>query len=201
MKDIRLKRICVYCGSHPGDSPEYIEAAVDMGRTLAKNGIGLVYGGAKVGLMGAMARTVLELKGEVIGVMPRALVEREVAFDGLNDFRVVESMHERKALMARLADGFIAMPGGLGTIEELFETLTWSQLGFHSKPCGILNINGYYDSLLQFLDQGVKSHFIHREHVKMIQVETSPNQLIKAFEEYIPPQIDKAVDALKKGRY
>ncbi len=137
-----MKRVCVFCGSSPGARPEYLQAAIELGQALAGKNIGLVYGGAKVGMMGKIAESVLEKGGEVIGVIPKDLVEREVAFTGLADLRVVGSMHERKALMADLSDGFIALPGGLGTIEEFFEVVTWAQLGIHPKPCGLLNVRG-----------------------------------------------------------
>jgi len=140
-----MKRVCVFCGSSPGAEPTYAQAARNLGSILAKSGIGLVYGGASVGLMAEIANAAMQAHGEVIGVIPRSLVEKEVAHGGLTDLRVVDSMHQRKALMAELSDGFIAMPGGLGTLEEFFEVLTWAQLGMHTKPCGLLNVGGFTD--------------------------------------------------------
>ena len=187
-----MKRICVFCGSSPGARPEYEYAAKQLGYTLARKGLGLVYGGARVGLMGKIAQAVLEKGGEVIGVIPKGLVEREVAFTGLVDLRVVDSMHERKALMADLSDGFIALPGGLGTIEEFFEVITWAQLGIHPKPCGLLNINHYYDRLIDFLDHTVNEKFVELEHRSMILIDENSEKLLQKFETYHPPKIDKA---------
>lgn len=184
-----MKSICVYCGSNPGNRPEYLEAAKALGKTLAANQITLVYGGAKIGIMGCIADTVLAEGGEVIGVMPQSLVDREVAHPGLTRLEVVSSMHERKALMAKLSDGFIAMPGGIGTLEEIFEVLTWAQLGFHRKPCGLLNIQGYYDHLSTFLDHVTEEGFVRDVHRAMLQVESAPEEMIKAFEAYQPPQV------------
>ncbi len=163
-----------------------------MGRALVERALGLVYGGAGVGLMGKIAQTVLAGGGEVIGVIPAALVEKEVAFEGLPNLRVVNSMHERKALMADLADGFVALPGGLGTIEEFLEILTWAQLGIHSKPCGVLNVCHYFDSLMAFLDRAVEENFIRSEHRSMVLVQENPDGLLDQFDAYQPPRIDKA---------
>src|SRR5512138_1376280 len=187
-----MKRICVFCGSSPGAYPEYIQAARQLGSVLASKKIGLVYGGAKVGMMGKIAEAVLEAGGEVIGVIPRGLVEKEVAFTGLADLRVVDSMHERKALMADLSDGFIALPGGLGTLEEFFEVVTWAQLGIHPKPCGLLNVGGYYNALMGFLDHMVAEKFVEAEHRSMILVDEDPGRLLRKFETYRPPTVDKA---------
>lgn len=187
-----MRRICVFCGSSPGARPEYLDAAVHLGHTLARNNIGLVYGGARVGIMGRVAESVLEQGGDVIGVIPKALVEKEVAFTGLADLRVVDSMHDRKALMADLADGFIALPGGLGTIEEFFEVVTWAQLGIHSKPCGLLNINQYFRKLMDFLDHTVTERFVEREHRSMVLMDDDPERLLRKFEAYQPPLTDKA---------
>jgi uncharacterized protein (TIGR00730 family) len=192
-----MKRICVFCGSSPGSKPEYVRAAVLLGQTLANKNIGLVYGGGSVGLMGKIAHAVLQHGGDVIGVIPKELVEKEVAFTGLSDLRVVGSMHERKALMEEISDGFIALPGGLGTIEEFFEILTWAQLGMHQKPCGLLNVCHYYDKLVEFLDQAVKHRFIEGEHRSMLLIEKNPEALLKKFEEYQPPKVDKAEWALR----
>jgi uncharacterized protein (TIGR00730 family) len=168
-----------------------------LGHVLAARNIGLVYGGGSVGVMGEIANAVLERGGEVIGVVPRGLVEREVVFTELSDLRVVASMHERKALMVGLSDGFIALPGGLGTIEEFFEVLTWAQLGIHQKPCGILNVCGYYDKLIGFLDHVVEQQFIESEHRLMLLINESPEALLKDFEAYQPPKVDKAAWALR----
>ena len=192
-----MKRICVFCGSSPGARPEYIHAAKQLGHTLAGKGIGLVYGGGKVGMMGKIAESVLEKGGEVTGVIPKGLAEKEVAFTGLADLRVVDSMHGRKALMADLSDGFIALPGGLGTIEEFFEVVTWAQLGLHLKPCGVLNVMQYFDRLLDFLDHTVNEKFVELEHRSMILVDENPENLLQKFETYQPPNIDKAKWALQ----
>jgi uncharacterized protein (TIGR00730 family) len=187
-----MKRICVFCGSSPGARPEYAQAARELGHALASKNLGLVYGGASVGAMGQIANAVLEAGGEVIGVIPRALAEKEVAYTELSDLRVVGSMHERKALMAELADGFIALPGGLGTIEEFFEVLTWAQLGMHQKPCGLLNVCQYYDNLMAFLDCAVDQQFIEVTHRSLVLIDESPEALLKKFEMYQPPKVDKA---------
>lgn len=192
-----MKRICVFCGSSPGARQEYVEAARSMGKALARRKIGLVYGGGNVGLMGEIARSAVDAGGEVIGVIPSWLVEREVAFTELKDLRVVTSMHERKALMAGLSDGFVALPGGLGTIEEFFEAATWAQLGLHKKPCGLLNVCGYYDSLTVFLDHSSEEMFVRPENRNMILMEESPERLIDLFEAYCPVEVDKAKWALQ----
>ena len=192
-----MKRVCVFCGSSPGAKPEYVEVAILLGRTLAQRKIGLVYGGGKVGLMGYTAAAASRAGGEVIGVIPKGLVKKEVAFTGLSDLRVVDTMHERKALMAELSDGFIAMPGGLGTLEEFFEALTWAQLGMHGKPCGFLNVCHYYDAILGFLDCAVSEQFIDREHRDMVLVDETPGALLDRFEAYKPPTSDKAAWALQ----
>lgn len=193
----KIRRVCVFCGSGKGSIPEYLASAKELGRLLASEKIGLVYGGAKVGTMGAIASSVVENGGEVIGVIPRSLVDKEVAYTELADLRIVSSMHERKALMADLSDGFIAMPGGLGTIEEIFEALTWAQLGIHSKPCGLLNICHFYDRLIDFLDFTVEQQFIRIENREMILIDENPKQLLDQFEAYQPPLIDKAKWALE----
>ncbi len=187
----------MFCGSSPGARPEYVRAAVELGQALAAKGLGLVYGGANVGTMGALAHAVLEKGGEIIGVIPKALAEREVAFTELKDLRVVDSMHERKALMAELSDGFIALPGGLGTLEEFIEVLTWTQLGIHHKPCGLLNICGYFEKLIQFLDHMTAEHFLVKAHQDMILVDSRPQSLLERLENFQPPEFDKAVWALQ----
>lgn len=161
---------------------------------LVANDIGLVYGGASVGVMGAVADTVLEEGGEVTGIIPEDLMSREVAHHGLTKLHVVESMHDRKALMADLADGFVALPGGMGTLEELFEILTWAQLGYHRKPCGLLNLSGYYDRLREFLDHTVAEGFVQDKHRSMLIVEQQPEQLIERFKTYQPPVVKKWID-------
>lgn len=187
-----MKRVCVFCGSSFGVNPAYAKAANDLGNAIAKRNICLVYGGARVGLMGEIASTVIRAKGEVIGVIPKDLVEKEVAHGNLSDLRIVGSMHERKSLMAELSDGFIALPGGFGTIEEIFEVITWAQLSFHDKPCGFLNINGYYDHLIKFLDHSLEKNFIVPEHRAMIIIDDDPESLLDKFLNYVPPKIDKA---------
>jgi uncharacterized protein (TIGR00730 family) len=186
-----MKRLCVFCGSSPGSRPAYLEATERLGRALVDRGLELVYGGASVGLMGCLAKTVMAGGGHVIGVIPSALVDREIALAGLDDLRVVPSMHERKAVMADLADGFLALPGGLGTLEELFEMLTWSQLGIHAKPCGLLNVAGYYDDLDAFLDKAVGEKFIRSEHRSMILAHEDPDEILDLMESYERPMIDK----------
>jgi len=163
-----LRRICVFCGSSVGSRPAYVAAARELGRTLAERGLGVVFGGGKVGLMGVLADAALAAGGEAIGVIPEAMVGREIAHNGLTELRVVHSMHERKTLMADLADAFIALPGGYGTFEEFFEAVTWTQLGIHSKPCGLLNVAGYYDTLLALLDRAVSDGFIREANRSLI---------------------------------
>jgi hypothetical protein len=177
-----MKRICVFCGASTGANPAFSEAAVELADVLADRNIGIVYGGASVGIMGILADAALERGVDVIGVMPKALIEREVSHGGLSQLIVVNTMHERKAAMADLADGFIALPGGLGTLEELFEVLTWSQLRFHSKPCGLLNSQGYYGKLLEFLDQGVAQRFIKSEHRSLLLSANDPGPLVDVME-------------------
>jgi len=186
-----MKRICVYCGSSPGKLPDYMESARTLGHELAARGLGLVYGGASVGVMGVVADAVLEKGGEAIGVIPYALATKEVAHSGLNELFVVDSMHERKAKMAELSEGFIALPGGWGTIEEIFEMLTWAQLGFHDKPCGLLNISSYYDHLVTFLEHAIDQRFVREEFRPMIMVNESASALLDRFGGYVAPQVKK----------
>lgn len=186
-----MKSICVFCGSSPGQGAEYMQAARRLGLALAERHLTLVYGGGNVGLMGQVARACLDGGGEVIGVITRQLVNMEVALTILENLYVVETMHERKARMAELADGFVALPGGLGTIEEFFEVLTWSQLGIHKKPCGLLNTAHYYDSLLQFLDTAVDKQFIGSVPRQMVLVDDTPERLLDRFETYQAPHVDK----------
>lgn len=186
-----MRRICVFCGSSFGTDPVHRRAARRLGDVLARRGLGLVYGGGNVGLMGELANSCLEHGGDVIGVIPRALADRELAHTGLPDLRVVESMHERKAVMADLADAFVALPGGLGTLEEFCEVLTWAQLGFHAKPCGLLSVAGYFDGLLAFLEQAVTAGFLRREHMQMVVVERDPEGLLDRLAVYRPPRLEK----------
>jgi uncharacterized protein (TIGR00730 family) len=189
-----MKRVAVFAGSNPGSHVEYCAAARELGQALVRRQIGLVYGGARVGLMGAMADAVLAARGDVTGVIPEALVAKEVAHTGLSDLRVVASMHERKAVMADLADGFIALPGGWGTLEELFEVLTWGQLGLHQKPCGLLNVRGFFDGLLSFIDHSIDERFVRRENRSMVLVANSPDTLLEQLEQYVPPVVEKWID-------
>jgi len=192
-----MKRLCVFCGSSPGANPKYMKAAREIGHLLAGRCIGLVFGGGRVGIMGEIAKAVLDEGGEVIGVIPKKLADRKVAFTEIPDLRIVNSMHERKALMMELSDGFIAIPGGLGTIEEFFEVLTWAQLGLHRKPCGLLNVCHYYKKLIHFLDYVADQKFIEPEHRSMILIDDDPEKLLKKFEIYKPPEVDKAKWALR----
>jgi hypothetical protein len=174
-----VQRLCVFCGSSPGARPEYGAAARDLGRLLVDRKIGLVYGGAEVGLMGTIADAVLAGGGEAIGVIPQGLVDKEVAHRALSDLRIVGSMHERKALMVELADGFVALPGGSGTLDELFEAFTWSQLGIHSKPIGLLDVEGYWSGLLSFLDHAVKERFLRADSRDALRVARDPAELLE----------------------
>ncbi len=186
-----MKNVCVYCGSSSGRRKDYAEAAAALAERLVKHNMNLVYGGASVGIMGEIADAVLDAGGQVIGVMPRALVEKEVQHDGLTELLVVDSMHERKLKMAEISDGFIAMPGGLGTLEELFEILTWAQLGFHQKPCALLNVASYYDKLSAFLDHAVDEQFIKPVHSHMLLIENNPEKILQSMLAYQPPTEDK----------
>ncbi len=177
-----MNRICVFCGSNQGAQPEYRKAAIEFAQALAARQIGLVYGGASVGLMGVIADTMLGCGGKVIGVMPRMLVDSEVAHRKLTELREVDSMHERKAMMAELSDGFATLPGGFGTLEEFTEVVSWRLLGIHQKPCGLLNVRGYFNGLLQFLDYAVAQHFIKPAHRARILVEEQPEQLVERLE-------------------
>jgi uncharacterized protein (TIGR00730 family) len=184
-----MERICVFCGSSPGADPAYAAAAADLGRLLATRGLGLVYGGGHVGLMGRLADAVLAEGGEVIGVLPEALVAKEIGHPGLSDLRVVGSMHERKALMAELSDAFVALPGGLGTVEELFEVYTWAQLGLHRKPCALLDVDGYYEDLAAFLAHAVEERFLREDHRAMLIVERDPRGLLERLRRFEPAAI------------
>jgi hypothetical protein len=194
----KLKRICVYLGSNPGNNPAYVAAAESVGRELASRGIGLVYGGSSTGLMGRLADACLAAGGEAIGVIPKRLVEKEIAHQGLTESHVVNSMHERKQLMADFSDGFITLPGGIGTLEEFFEVLTWNQIGYLAKPCGLLDVNGYYTCLADHMDRMVEEGFLMAAHRRMVLTSPDPGELIDMFAEYDPPYVDKWVE-MKKG--
>ena len=189
-----MNSICIYCGSSSGAQPIYLEQARLLGTTLAQAHITLVYGGASVGLMGAVADAALAAGGRVVGVMPTSLIEKEIDHKGLTELHIVGDMHTRKAKMAELSDGFIAMPGGAGTLEEFFEMWTWSQLGYHLKPCGLLNVAGYFDPLMTFMRQAVSEKFMKAEHVDMILVEPAPAALLARLQSYKPVFVPKWVD-------
>jgi len=186
-----MKRVCVFCGSSIGHNAVYRETAVALGGLLAARGIALVYGGGNVGLMGVVADAALSAGGEVIGVIPRALAEREIAHAGVSTLHVVDSMHTRKAMMADLSDAFIAMPGGVGTFEEFFEAVTWTQLGLHRKPCGLLNAGGFYTPLAAFIDQAVSEGFIRPVHRAAIVVDSDPARLLDALRNVTLPDVPK----------
>ena len=188
------RKICVFTGSRHGASSAYADAAKQLARGLVERGFGLVYGGGNVGLMNVIADAALELGGHVTGVIPDSLVSKEVAHLGLSDLRVVQSMHERKALMAELSNGFIAMPGGIGTMEELFEVLSWAQLGLHEKPCGLLNVAGYYNPLVEFLDRAVTQDFLKPKHRALLLVESEPAILLDRFDEMLAAPAEKKFD-------
>ena len=183
-----LRSICVFCGSSAGNSPAYRHASLALADLLAQSQRSLVYGGADIGLMGAVADRVLEQGGRVIGVIPQSLVDVEVAHEGLSELHITDGMHSRKAKMAEQSDAFIAMPGGLGTLEELFEVLTWGQLGYHNKPIGLLNVEGYYDALLEFLDVAATRGFMRQAHRDLLQVASQPEQLLNLLETAKPLQ-------------
>jgi uncharacterized protein (TIGR00730 family) len=193
-----VQRLCVFSGSSPGAHPDYALAAQELGRALVDQGVGLVYGGASRGLMGTVADAVLEAGGDVVGVIPQALVDREIAHPGVSDLRVVGSMHERKALMADLSDGFVALPGGMGTLEELFEIYTWTQLGLLSKPLGLLDVRSYYVKLAAFLDVAVEERFVTVEHREMLVVEQRAEALLEAFRRWRPPVRSKWIDRAER---
>ena len=189
-----MRRICVFTGSNSGARAAYADAARELGTLLASRGIGLVYGGGRVGLMGTVADAVLAAGGEAIGVIPEALVAKEVAHASLTRLHVVGSMHERKALMADLADAFLAMPGGWGTLEEFFEVITWAQLGLHRKPCGLLNVDGYFDGLLAFLDHTIRERFVRSENAALLTVAATPAKLLDGLGSATPPSVEKWLD-------
>jgi uncharacterized protein (TIGR00730 family) len=189
-----LKRLCVFAGSSLGRRESYASAARDLATLAVGRGYGIVYGGGRVGLMGILADAVLAVGGEVIGVLPQALATKELAHRGLTRLEIVGSMHERKATMAELASAFVALPGGIGTLEELFEVFTWGQLGLHSKPCGVLDVDGYWDDLGRLLDRAVEEAFLRAEHRRMLMVESDTARLLERFEAYEPPVIPKWID-------
>ncbi len=186
-----MQRICVFCGSNYGARPAYAEAARTMGQILAERGIGLVYGGGRVGLMGEIADAVLRAGGEAIGIIPESLFAKEVGHRGLSKLHVVGSMHERKAMMADLSDAFVTLPGGFGTMEEFFEVLTWGQLGLHRKPCGLLNIDGYYDTLLRLFDAFVSERFARQEHRSFVLDDDNVARLLDRLACYQPPKLER----------
>ncbi len=189
-----MQRLCVYCGSSSGGRPAYVTATVDLADALTDRGVELVYGGAAKGLMGILADRVLERGGQVHGVIPQQLVDKEVAHQGLSKLHVVGSMHERKMLMAALSDGFIALPGGFGTLEEIIEIVTWGQLRFHDKPCGLLNVDGYFDGLLGFLDHAAAEGFVRDENRRMLLNDRSIYGLLEQFDRYEAPNVEKWLD-------
>ena len=193
-----MKRICVFCGSNKGAKPAYIEAAKSLGKVLVKKNIGLIYGGGKVGLMGVIADEVLAGGGEVIGVIPQSLVAREVAHQTVTQMHIVNSMHERKALMADLSDGFMALPGGMGTLDEFCEILTWAQLGIHQKPCGILNIENYFTPLLAMFDHAMREGFLRDTHRALVIEATEPETLLDLLAKHQPQHVEKWLDREKR---
>ena len=194
------KRVCVFCGSSSGRNPAYAAAAASLGGVLAEHGITLVYGGGRIGLMGLLADAVLAADGQVVGVIPKAIEDLEVAHRQLTELHVVESMHERKALMADLAEAFIALPGGFGTLDELCEILTWAQLGMHGKPIGLLNIDGYFDLLLGFLDRSIADRFVHPAHRRLLVEATEPLEILQEFSHYETPRAEKWLDGMQLER-
>jgi uncharacterized protein (TIGR00730 family) len=188
-----MSRLCVFCGSSPGRRPAYAAAARLLGSTLAARNIGMVYGGGNVGLMGLVADAALDAGGEVIGVIPRALVDRELAHRRLSSLRVVETMHERKQLMHDLSDGFIALPGGFGTLDELFEALTWAQLGMHQKPCGLLDVDNFWEPLWQLVERQTAEDFVRPHHKKLLLRADHPDQLLAQFAAFVPGELPKWV--------
>jgi uncharacterized protein (TIGR00730 family) len=195
---MNFQRICVFCGSNLGTNLAYRHAAMEVGRLLAEHAIELVYGGGNIGLMGGLADTVLAAGGRVIGVIPEALMAKEVGHQGLTELRIVGSMHERKALMADLSDGFIALPGGYGTFEEFCEVVTWSQLGLHAKPCAVLNVEGYYDPLLELFDRAVRQGFLRHENRKLVLEDSNPTELLRKMAEFVPIPADKWIRKVER---
>ncbi len=192
-----VKRICVNCGSNPGFKPCYMNMAKRLGQAIVDHGLDLVYGGAEVGLMGEVANTVLKGKRAVIGIIPKSFANR-VSHQGLTELHVVDSMHERKTMMFDLSDAFVALPGGFGTLEEITELITWAQLGLHNKPCSLVNVAGYFDTLLSFLDNAVSQGFVKREHRDMLLVSDDPETLMHRFENYRAPDVEKWEGLVKR---
>jgi uncharacterized protein (TIGR00730 family) len=192
----RLNRICVYCGSNPGNNPAHRAAAHDLGVFLASSDIVLVYGGGHVGLMGAVADGALSKGGEVVGVIPKSLMDKELGHGGVTKLHVVASMHERKQMMVDLSDGFIALPGGFGTLDELFETLTWLQLSFHDKPVGLLNVGGFFDGLIEFIHHMSRQGFLKPEHAACVLVDADPSRLLERMRTFRPPDLGKWIEKL-----
>jgi uncharacterized protein (TIGR00730 family) len=191
-----MPSVCVFCGSSPGARPEYAEAARDLAAEMAARGLGLVFGAGRVGLMGVLADAMLGAGGHVAGVIPQALVDREVAHEGLSELEIVDSMHERKRRMAERSDAFVALPGGIGTLEELFEVFTWAQLGIHAKPCGLLDVAGYYRPLREMLDAMVSERFLRPQHRELLVVAATPAELLDRLEAHRPPPVEKWLDRL-----
>ncbi|WP_061542312.1 TIGR00730 family Rossman fold protein [Collimonas fungivorans] len=189
-----MKSLCVYCGSSPGATPVYAEAARGLAQAMVEQDIALVYGGGNVGLMGIIADEMLRLGGQATGVIPQALLQKELGHKGLTQLHIVKDMHERKAMMADLSDGFIAMPGGVGTLEELFEVFTWAQLGFHQKPIGLLNVDGFYDGLLQFIQHMVSQRFLKGEQAEILIAEAHGGALLQRFKSFVPHLVPKWLD-------
>ena len=189
-----IKSLCVYCGSSPGATPAYAQAARGLAQAMAEQNISLVYGGGNVGLMGIIADEMMRLGGQATGVIPEALLKKELGHNGLTQLHIVKDMHERKAMMADLSDGFIAMPGGIGTLEELFEVFTWAQLGFHQKPIGLLNVDGFYDGLLQFIQHMVSQRFLKGEQAGLLMAEAQAEDLLQRFKSFVPTHVPKWLD-------
>ncbi len=194
MSKNKLKSVCVFCGSNPGNDIRHSLAAQKLGKIIAGEDLTLVYGGGNVGIMGELANSVLQYNGKVIGVIPKNLVEREVALKEVTELKIVTSMHERKTIMSELSDGFIAMSGGIGTLEELFEIWAWAHLGIHSKPIGLLNINGYYDSLVKFITGSINEGFMQKTDLDMIILENDPETLIEGMKTFKPPHVRKWIN-------
>ncbi|MFJ3446627.1 TIGR00730 family Rossman fold protein [Pseudomonas sichuanensis] len=189
-----VRSVCVFCGASIGANPAYREAAIALGQAIARRGLTLVYGGGAVGLMGTVADAALAAGGEVVGIIPESLMNAEIGHKGLTRLEVVDGMHARKARMAELSDAFIALPGGLGTLEELFEVWTWGQLGYHAKPLGLLDVNGFYEKLGGFLDQIVEEGFVRPQHRAMLQLAQQPDELLEAMDSFVAPVAPKWVD-------
>ncbi|MGD1020263.1 MAG: TIGR00730 family Rossman fold protein [Verrucomicrobiia bacterium] len=194
-----MTSICVYCGSSPGNDPAFVRAAREMGTLIAKRGLTLVYGGGNVGLMGVLADAAIAAGGRVVGVIPDHLVRMEVGHKGLTELHVVATMHERKAMMAKLADGLLALPGGVGTLEEIIEAFVWMQLGLHAKPCAVLNVNGYYDPLMKFLAHMTESRFLRPEQLSQLIVVREPSEALDRLQSFAPRTVEKWMDRKPAG--